>query len=736
MSRRPPTGRRGRRASSPAIRGPLARMAQVALTILLALTATIAAVPARAEGEAPTAGSAQEDAGDHDPSAFSTAPPDAAGGDDVRIDDPAATVTDALQGRQGIRIQTLCTHCNSANIQVGGLSDELVPISRDGFPVIGGLATTFILNILPADSVAGAQVSKGPGEASSSNAAAGGDISLSGATPYELPWFDATGMAGSFSLLQTAARVSGSLAPWAAGSLVLGRTEADVVDDDHDGWNDVPSVDRNYGEGGLTLTPGEHHTAWFGASYIDEENLEARGAFDVARFISTGEDSWTREDSFFDREEYRAGWSWRPRSGGSLTLRLLRADRTQRVQSQFTVLPNFIPGGDAFIDRFRIAERTSWGNLVYERPVGFRFRIKAGVERTEAEVEAFNIESGGGGGPEFLLERVPITSAHLDAGWSVSPRLDVQLGLRFDEADLTTRLGGVSPSETRRAPDHLSPRLNLRYFPARGWTLRLVAGETFRPPRPILAEVCCGQRYQTTEEVRPEIGSTFGLEAVFQPTPRLRASAYAARTEFEDHILSVVGSSQAFVQTYALANIPRARAERAEVAVRYSPLERLTLDGSFGWLSFKNTGAGPVDVFVSPPSFADTIAVPLRIDRVPYLPVRSGSFSAGLRLPRDVFLSGQAAYTGNMLIQQFTRLPFNSELDTETLRRTPGFWLVNLAAEVPLTRRVVLLLAVANLTDRLQADLGDPTTDYNWGPLTGRAWRGGLKFRMDRQRGR
>ena len=66
------------------------------------------------------------------------------------------------------------------------------------------------------------------------------------------------------------------------------------------------------------------------------------------------------------------------------------------------------------------------------------------------------------------------------------------------------------------------------------------------------------------------------------------------------------------------------------------------------------------------------------------------------------------------------------------MRETPGFWLLKLSAEVPLTRRVTLKAAVDNLTDRIQNDLGDPTTDYNWGPLAGRSWRAGLRFHLDR----
>lgn len=38
---------------------------------------------------------------------------------DIELEEAADTLTGALQGQGGLRIQTLCTHCNSANVQVG-----------------------------------------------------------------------------------------------------------------------------------------------------------------------------------------------------------------------------------------------------------------------------------------------------------------------------------------------------------------------------------------------------------------------------------------------------------------------------------------------------------------------------------------------------------------------------------------------------------------------------------------
>jgi outer membrane receptor protein involved in Fe transport len=659
------------------------------------------------------------------------------GATDGETDTPRiGVVSESLQGREGLRIQTLCTHCNSANVQVGGLSRDLVPMSRDGFPLVGGLATSMVLAMLPADSIAEAQVVRGPGEAGQSHAAAGGEVNLVGSTASEIPGFDLSAETGSYSLRQATARAAGRLASWASASAIFGVTEADPVDDDDDGWNDVPGVDRRFADAAVTLTPSRPHELLFGASYIDEENPFGRGAFDAVRFITEGVDGWTREDASFERTELRTGWNWKNRSGGTFEFRSLAARRNQTQASQLTAQTSgFFADADRLIDRFRIEENNLWANAVYEQPFGIEWRMTVGVEASRQRVDAANREplaiiSGREIEPQLAVETVDLFSTFLDLEWNPTPRVGIQLGLRHDRAEMTTALSAPQPQSSLREESEISPRLTLRYYPGRAWTLRFVAGDTFRPPTPILAEVCCGQRYQTTELVRAERGTTAGLEVVFAPTPRFRASAYLARTEFEDHILRLVGWSQVFIQTYALANVPRSIAERAELALRWSPAPRWQLDASAGWLSFENSGASEVDLFVTPPSFGAPQRVPIRIDRIPYQPIRSGSVAARVELARRTVLSFQASYTGSMWIQQFNRLPQNSTLDRREMRRTPEFWLLNLTTEIPLNRRVSLLATINNLTNEIQNDLSDPTTDYNWGPLAGRSWRAGLKVHL------
>jgi outer membrane receptor protein involved in Fe transport len=236
-----------------------------------------------------------------------------------------------------------------------------------------------------------------------------------------------------------------------------------------------------------------------------------------------------------------------------------------------------------------------------------------------------------------------------------------------------------------------------------------------------------------------ETGRTLGAELIFQPSPNLRLSTYVARTDFDDHIVKLVGRSYYYLQTYALANVQESRADTAEVAARWKPADRLTLDGSISWLSHRNTsGVGaPIDLTLP------VVTVVVDFDRVPYQPVRTGSVAATLELPGSVSLTGQASYTGEMLIQQFSPelAPFPPpnpddplSLLLPNMRRTPGFWLAGLAFRAPLGRDLELVGGVDNITDRIQTDLRDPTTDFNWGPLTGRSWRLGLRYSQDSRR--
>lgn len=645
---------------------------------------------------------------------------------EIEIADSAATVTGALQGKEGMRIQTLCTHCNSANVQVGGLSAELVPIFINGYPVLGGLAVSMIMSIMPADTVADAKVDKGPGTAIAPGAAAGGTIRLTGAEPDELPRLDHYAEVGSFNSGKGTMRFSGPLASWLSGTIVGGRQTADPVDDDHDGANDVGALEREFTEASLRFEAGRNHTVDVGFTWIDEKSIDGRGAFDFPVYSNPALDLplWTREDTLLDRREYRAGWEWKLGKGRSLDVRAITDNRHQSTLSQLTRDPNLGEFSE-LKERIFVREENESLSLRYRHPVGLRGVVAVGVEGQDQEVFA-SIEE------QFVLEEatdiVESRSGFVEFDRKLGSLFNLEVGVRFEDIEwgaLDYRATIFDPPvRLTRSRSRTLPRATIRYRPASAWTLELIAGSTLRAPKPIFAEVCCGQRYTRNVDTASETGVSVGFEGVYQPSPDLRLSVYAARTDFDDYIIRLVGRSMFYTQTYALGNVDETRAQTAEVAVSWTPIPRLTLDASAGWLSHDSEGDDVVQLELSNPD--ETVLLP--IDQIPYEPERSGSLAATVSLPKEIELAGQASYTGSMMIQQYDEDIFAFPLLLDEMRETPGFWLVSFSFRAPLWKGLELLGGVDNVTDRLQNDLDNPTTDYNWGPLAGRSWRLGLRY--------
>ncbi len=638
-----------------------------------------------------------------------------------------ATVTENLQGKDGVRIQTMCTHCNSSNIQVGGLNKDLAPIFAAGYPLLGGLATSFVFNVLPGDNIVDTDLTKGPGNAGDPAGAAGGTIRLTEASPDEVPFLNVSVEGGSYNLQSGSARLSGSINSKLSGYLIAGTTTADPVDDDRDGWNDVGSLDREYGRGGLFFQANDHNRIDLGLSWIAEDTLEARGGFDALNYFMSNNAGWTREDTLLDRREVRGGWQWKGVEGDRLEVRLLQAIRHQSVHSQLTALSGF-GNFDQLLERFRIREQNRWGSVTYSRPIGLSWILRAGIEGSDQIVGADTIDLASPGQSQYGADFVTVWSGHIDLDWTVSSRWSIGYGVRYDDYRW-----GAKEISFDKADGIASPRLAISYFPTPDWTLRFVAGRTTRAPKPIFTEVCCGQSYQRSFTSDLEVGETYGLEGIYQPSPDLKLSLYTARTDFDDYILKLAGWSQFYIQTYTLGNIPNARAETLEVAGRWSVTPRISLDSSIGWLTFLNQGDPDVTVQVTPPSFQSPQDQVIPIRRIPYQPVRTASLGVAVSLPRRVNLSATGSYTGAMPIQQFDPNPnAGTNLLLPEMRSTDPFWLVNASITVPIGRYLGLTGSINNLTDEIQSDLGDPTTDYNWGPLSGRSYLFGLKYHLDR----
>jgi len=78
----------------------------------------------------------------------------------------------------GVAIQTVCTNCNNADLSLGGLGNDHVPIVCDGLPVPKGLAQVYLLSVTPPTILDKIAVKRGPYSAELEGSAVGGAIKL------------------------------------------------------------------------------------------------------------------------------------------------------------------------------------------------------------------------------------------------------------------------------------------------------------------------------------------------------------------------------------------------------------------------------------------------------------------------------------------------------------------------------------------------------------------------------
>jgi outer membrane receptor protein involved in Fe transport len=198
-----------------------------------------------------------------------------------------------------------------------------------------------------------------------------------------------------------------------------------------------------------------------------------------------------------------------------------------------------------------------------------------------------------------------------------------------------------------------------------------------------------------------------------------------------------VAYSQVYTQIYANANVPSARSQVAELVARWTPIPALTIDASYGILSFHNTGDENVTLRYSPFSGGDELeSRQIPIDQIPYRPENTGSFGVNWTIAPQLSVLLQATYTGPQLIQQFEYLEpprFTvRDLLLPEMREVPSFWLLNFSLAAPLSPGFEVVAGIDNVTDYVQEDLGDPTRDYNWGPLTGTSYWFGVRIALNR----
>jgi outer membrane receptor protein involved in Fe transport len=641
-----------------------------------------------------------------------------------------------LEEDSGVSVQTVCTNCNNADLTVGGLGNDYVPILCDGLVIPPGLGQIYLLSVMPQTLVDKVTVRRGAGDASLDGGAIGGGIEIERFRPAEKIQLNLSGDAGSYGWNGQRLDLRGRHG-WFGGSLAVTRAESDAINANGDvaggyeNW-DLPEFDRTTWEARLDLQPSRNHSLRLGAAGYEESQENGRAAYDGPTSDAVGAPVYNLENVELEREQYDLLYEGRLPDGSRIEAGLFRADRTTDIlETQVRTLPEFIP--TYVIDEVQDTVHGAWS-----RAFGLHWRARAGASWSSRDSSVVDVVYNALAGlppdrwfDEAFEETVEETGLWADAEWSPNATLDLTLGLRLAEYTVTDE-------EARPAwvdiplpeGDRILPRAALSWKPAPAWTLRATAGAGYRPPPPTYAEVCCGRRYRNNRGVAMESSRAYGLEATWQPGPKVRLNASGSLTDFDDLVVKLATLTFEYRPTYQNASAPEARLTNLSFEGRWEAARWVTLRGSYSWLSAENRSENDrvvalIDFFGTPVSRDYPMA------RIPYRAERNAALGADFRIGSGTTISVSAQYTGPMFLQTFDREnpviePGYFSETQDHLVETEPFTLVNLRVEQRFPKGVSLYAGVDNLGDEFQSDLGDPRFDYNWGALRGRYVYGGI----------
>lgn len=634
---------------------------------------------------------------------------------------PAATsLTQSLQGDSGVAIQTICTNCNNADLSLGGLGNEHVAVICDGIPVPSGLAQIYLLSVLPPTMIDKVAVRKGAGQADLEGGAVGGVIEIERREPAEQLALNVSADTGDYGwdgarldLSGRAGRFGGAfVGSWATSDVVPGRDIGGNV------YSVLPSFDRFTLDGTADVDLGQDRRLRLGGVVYDESQKDAPAAY-YSSFSPAFPSAYNKENVELKRRQLDAAFASPFGAGAQFDVMLGWADRSQDVSETAIPTPGFPFSPTYLIDESRWHGSTSWSQHVGQSAI-----VRGGVSGSRGDYTVLDVRFSGVPFDERLTE----TGLWAEGETPIGDRVELVAGLRW--ADYSYSDDEERPGWTDLAlPEgsRLLPRAALTYKPIDPVELRFSAGTGFRAPEPTYEEVCCGRRYRNNRGIRAERSRSFGVELVVQPRPRVRAAASLFLTDFDDLVIKMASASFNFVNTFQNVNVAQARHTSLALETRTEVTRWLTVRGSASWLDAENRSSGDEIVAIADLGFGPTEAV-FKTGTIPYTVERRGSVGVDFRPPQsDVTFGVAAQYTGPTLIQEFDSF---LGAQPDAFVSTESFWVVNFNVAVPFPSGLAWYAGVDNLSDYTQADLGDPHFDFNWGPLRGRYYYTGLRYRL------
>ena len=665
--------------------------------------------------------------------------------DEGRLEDDAteSSLTQSIQGEGGLTVQTMCTNCNSADLSLGGLSNEHIAVTCDGMPVPSGLPQIYLLSVMPPTLIDKVTIRRGAAASSLEAGAIGGEVDIERRKPGAGLQVRASADQGSYGWNGARADVSGT-AGWFSGNLALTWSKSDRVFADDDTTPDMPSSDRYTIEARAAVRLARDHHLRFGAVDYQEEQLEGRAAYQTLYGM------WDLENVDFGRKQYDLQYEGLLDDGSLVELGGMFGDRFQLVEETLSfTLPR--PERQYF-PTYDVKDKQAHAYARWSRTYGFATEVRAGASWTRRAMSVVDVRKNlldvFKGLPfeevftRATAETITETAAFAELERAFSSKTSLQVGARFVDYGYTDNFDEVFQYDARSVRDawaaldlptgsRVLPRLGLQLTPNDAWIIRLSAGAGYRLPEPTYDEVCCGRRFRGNRGLAIERSWAYGVEATWQPRASLQVTGSLFVNDFDDLAVKMVTLSSQYQPTYQNVNVPRARLISFGTQLRADLSPTLSFKLSYSFTDTENRTPGDAIPAIilnqsNLPEERDFIS-----DEIPYVPRDSLVLGFDFATRRSGFsasITGQR--TGTMLIQAFAPAGFGSE-DIVSFRRTEAFWTVNLRMAQRIAGGVELFVGADNIGRYVQSDLADPSTDYTWGPLRGRYQYAGLAWTFD-----
>ncbi len=618
----------------------------------------------------------------------------------------AACLAEGLGFQPGVRVEDDCQNCGFKQVRINGLDGHYSQILIDSHPVFSALSGVYGLEQIPASMIERVEIIRGGGSALVGAAAIGGTINVVTRDPVgnsAQAGHTLTAIGGDAYDNATSMNASVVSDDTRMGLALYGQVRhRSGYDHDGDGFTELPVLKSN--TAGL-------------------RSFLRTGAYSRLTLQYHGTREYRRGGDRLDLPPHQAQVAEQTDHSihsGSLGFDLLSADRTDRLHLyasfQQTSRNSYYGSGqdpDAY-GRTHDLTLASGAQYVhgFDRLLFMPSELTLGAEYNHDRLEDESL------GYDYRSEqRVHILSAYLQNEWK-NDRWALLVGGRIDKHNMVDRA-------------IFSPRVNLRYNPAREIDIRLSYASGFRAPQAFDEDmhvaIVGGERVRIrlSEDLKEEKSHSISLSA------DLYHNFGALRTN-----LLMEGFFTDLDDVFALRELAAKDADGATVKERYNGSGarvagvNVEAKAAYAWIELQGGMTWQRSRYKQPEYWSgDKGAAPeKRMFRTPDL---YGYLTACVTPVRafDIDLTG--TYSGSMLVQHMA----GSGTPVDRAVTTPAFFDLNvkLSCTFRLCRSVSMQLhaGVQNLFDAYQNDFdrgADRDSGYVYGPSLPRSWFAGVKF--------